>query len=45
MEDGSDTMEDGSMLGRKDVSMLVEKTVMGLVVPLLIYHLVPKHSL
>jgi hypothetical protein len=37
-------MEDGSMLQRKDDSTLVEKNVMGLVVRLLIYHLVPKHS-
>jgi hypothetical protein len=38
-------MEDGSMLGRKDDLMLVEKIVMRLVVPFLISHLVPKHSL
>jgi hypothetical protein len=34
-------MEDGSRLGRKDASMLVENIDWGLDVPLLFTHLVP----
>jgi hypothetical protein len=34
-------MEDGSRLGRKDASMLVENTDWGLEMPLLFTHLVP----
>jgi hypothetical protein len=37
-------MEDGSRLGRKDDSMLVENIAWELDVPLLFSHLVPKHS-
>jgi hypothetical protein len=34
-------MEDGSRLGRKDASMLVENTDWGFEMPLLFSHLVP----
>jgi hypothetical protein len=34
-------MEDGSRLGRKDASMLVENTDWGLEMPLLFTHLFP----
>jgi hypothetical protein len=37
-------MEDGSRLGRKGDSILVENISWGLYVPLLFSHLVPKHS-